>query len=197
MAGREQPLRDAWEQLLRVDERITGTAMLTALTAATHGDRDGSRIFVTVDLLARETGTSPATVKRALATMIDLGYLVRKRRGTRAGDGRTSASAYRLGVPLQLTSEPETPVDDARSTAHVRAVEAFSRAHSEGLKGSFDHSLGLTGEPLPVVTRDTRQRRPRWCGRCDEPTRQIEIGEDHQPRRCPACHPTTSSARSA
>ncbi|MEE6295707.1 hypothetical protein [Georgenia wangjunii] len=36
--------------------------------------------------------------------------------------------------------------------------------------------------------RLARERRPAWCGTCDEQTRQFE-DDDGRPARCPACHP--------
>ena len=53
----------------------------------------------------------------------------------------------------------------------------------------------------PALLEEARQQladadataRPPWCGQCDERTRQIELG-DGTPSRCPACHPSASTA---
>ena len=197
---RRQPFRDAWEQCIRADPRMTGSTLLVALVAASHGNRDGTCIMTSVKTLADECGLSVTTVKRALSALrpkSGAGYLERVERGTGSRNPDiVKSSSYSLAVPddLRLTGEPKIPVDNTLTRAHARAIDARTTAHPALNYSSSGTELGLTHEPLPVVTRDTRrQRRPAWCGQCDQTTRQIEVGEDLRAQRCPRCHPLRSA----
>ena len=42
--------------------------------------------------------------------------------------------------------------------------------------------------------RDSTGERPPYCGGCDERTRQLEVGDDARPVRCPRCHPAVAAS---
>ncbi|WP_189257330.1 hypothetical protein [Lentzea flava] len=54
--------------------------------------------------------------------------------------------------------------------------------------------VNALGKDLPAFPPDVEaglkeaRTRTRWCGTCDERTRQVEL-DDGRPARCPQCHP--------
>jgi hypothetical protein len=143
MTPRPQPLRFAWEQAIRKDRAITGTAKLVLFIAASYGNLDGSGITVSVETLAADTGKSVSAVQRAIAEGRASGYLIRARRGHRLGDGTAAVSIYRLALP----SQPQ-PVTGDRLRA---APGDVSTGQNGGLNRSKSTSQPVTHDRLPEV----------------------------------------------
>lgn len=149
---------------------------------------------ITLQLLAGVTGSSRRNLSRALVELLDAGWLDRV-----AGVGR--ASTY---VPLRRPRPVDNRVDDGAGTVDNPGADL---GH---IRPGFPADLGHIRPGLPASTLCTARarrreednpadrpvesaadggapRRPTWCGRCDQTTRQVEVGEHVE--RCPACHP--------
>ena len=153
--------RQAWrEQVIQL--RLPPGARLLAHHLAGLVRADGIGTVSVGELISR-TGLSRATVKRAIARLIDLRWLNRLVRG-----GYTPVGV-RLSVwQLRSPDEPVSPVDngvkgslsiDVRegSRAHSEPLSQGSRAHSEpvrGVKGSVWTPSRAQSEPLPLGSKD-------------------------------------------
>jgi hypothetical protein len=198
--GRRQPRRDAWEQLIRADPAITGTSLLVGLLAASHGDRDGTRIKMSQQTIGDQAGVSVPTVWRALTSLRKLGYLEQVHRGGRNGDGSTRPSEFHLAVPRAqlIMSDGLSPVDNPLSTIHQRAVEVFSTDHGSGLNYSNGGSQLITHDQQPVRPGLPGSAAATSCGRCHPTTHMLEDPITGLPiGRCPQCHPLHTKRKAA
>lgn len=93
--------------------------------------------FASTAQLAGDADCSPPTVKRATGWGRTAGMLVQTRRGHRLGDGRTSASEWRLRLPVDNSSQGVTG----------ETLNEISTAQPGSLNGSAGASQGLTPEP--------------------------------------------------
>lgn len=101
--------RYAWRRLVVRDPHLTDTTRRVLLELESYANPDGTNAHPGITRLATlptKTGTiSERTVRRALTTGLERGYLERTTRG-RAGRHRNSADVYRLAFP------PETWTHD-------------------------------------------------------------------------------------
>lgn len=82
---------------------------LLAFALATYADMNGSRVRPGVGRLSRVAGVTDRTVKRALATLRELGLIERVKQGNRwAGH----ADEYRLTIPTNLLDLPMLDPDE-------------------------------------------------------------------------------------
>ncbi len=82
---------------------------LLAFVLATYADMNGSRVRPGVGRLSRVAGVTDRTVKRALATLRELGLIERVKQGNRwAGH----ADEYRLTIPTNLLDLPMLDPDE-------------------------------------------------------------------------------------
>jgi hypothetical protein len=146
---------------------------------------------ITLAALVTVSGASRRNLSRALAELLTAGWLDRV-----AGNGR--ASTY---VPLRRPRPIGRPVDDdvdnpGGDLGHLRPGFAAKLGHIRpGLpaptlctaRGGRREEPTPSARPVDNVADGGAARRPAWCGRCDEATRQLEVA-DHV-ERCPACHP--------
>ena len=109
MAGRRagQPRRFGWEQRIRRDPEVTGSALGVLLLMATYGDLDGCGIKVGQDRLAVEAGCDVRTVRRAIDKATRRDYLRLVHRGHRITADRSTPSEYALQLPGEQ-SQPDT-----------------------------------------------------------------------------------------
>lgn len=90
--------RFEWERIVR-RVSMPPTTMLVALTLATYADIDGTRVRPGSDRLARVTGTSLATVRRALSWLRNHGLIEQMKQGNRWAK---QANEYQLSIPTNL-----------------------------------------------------------------------------------------------
>jgi hypothetical protein len=197
---RPQPLRDAWEQCIRADPRMTGTTLLVLAIAATYANRDGTALRVGVSRLCEDTGLAERSVRYAITAGIKAGYLHRERRGRRHGDVGI-VSEYRLTLPLPVTRDRLTPVDGAVDAARPTGTGMPVGMSPTGTIHSPNRHL-TTSQPAPGCTppvvdqeRPTRaQARARTreasCGRCmpNEPGCWLADHNGHRSAQHGPCH---------
>lgn len=100
--------RFEWERIIR-RVSMPPTVKLMALTLATYADIDGTRIRPGVERLVRVTGTSLATVKRALSWLREHGLIDRVKQGNRWAK---QADEYQLSIPVNLLEMELLPPDE-------------------------------------------------------------------------------------
>lgn len=93
-------------QLVRAYSSARGSARAVLTVIATHADRDGTGAFPGTDTIARESGFSPETVKRARRKLIALGEIEVVEQGTGSRSTR-----YRI----TLSPPVGEPVDNDRT----------------------------------------------------------------------------------
>ncbi|WP_337456598.1 helix-turn-helix domain-containing protein [Prescottella sp. D32] len=100
--------RFEWERIVRRVHMVQSTKLL-AFVLATYADMNGSRVRPGVGRLSRVAGVTDRTVKRALATLRELGLIERVKQGNRwAGH----ADEYRLTIPTNLLDLPMLDPDE-------------------------------------------------------------------------------------
>ncbi|WP_143087052.1 helix-turn-helix domain-containing protein [Geodermatophilus ruber] len=135
--------RFRWQLALRGDGELTATVRLVGLTASTHADRHGRRVFPGVALLARECALGERATRAALATLRDRGWLVRESSGSALGR-RAVADVYRLALPAG-TAAPHT--GDPNGTAAPRAGDRSRTAAPHAGDQVPEHRHFTTGTP--------------------------------------------------
>jgi DNA-binding transcriptional ArsR family regulator len=148
-----RPLRYEWDGTVR-RLALPPAVKLVAAYASQYADNEGKHIRPGVERLALETGYSPATVKRSLKVLRDLGLLVRVRSGSSQGR-RAVADEYRLVIPADIldradmvTSIDLSPVDNRPDQVSPMSPDP---ALAEQEQGSPDEprsdGTGLTSDP--------------------------------------------------
>jgi hypothetical protein len=176
-AADEIPLRFEWERVIKALP-MPPTVKHVALTLATYGDLDGASIHPGNDVLIADTGTSRATVTRALTYLRDVGLIVSV--GT-ANRRRRIAEEYRLAIPpTVLARVMDRAANQGSQRDLIGTVQGSHRALIESDQGSQRHDQGshrgrsgLTQSPhqlrdqlkttreTPVVNVSTDRARPR------------------------------------
>ena len=125
-----------------------GSEMLLALAMADHARDDGTRIWPSLDELARKTRQSRRTVQRQIAKMVDSGWLEQ----VRAATGRPGATneyrvraAWVAGEELPVTSANMSPVEDS--------TESQTGDRSTPVQVSEDIHTGDTSTPVEMAER--------------------------------------------
>lgn len=107
--------RFEWERKLRT-AALSPRGKTVALTMATYGNADGTRIFPSITQLSGDTGLSTRTVDRALKELRESGYIEQIKRGRAQGRGLDGfASSYRLTFPLAALPAQNNTTPMARS----------------------------------------------------------------------------------
>jgi hypothetical protein len=146
----EHPDRPQGRQHRQLDALIVLAGLLDAKTG--QGD-------VPVLELAKATGVSERTARRALAWAVQAGVIQRSRRGRGAGTATATASAWQLAVPRtpRLAASPE------RLAANSRGLAANSTKVAK--PGRRTKARG-TGTPIPPPASEVLAHREhcRDCG---------------------------------
>lgn len=148
-----RPFRYEWDGTVR-RLKLPPLVKLVAAYSSQYADNAGRHIRPGVERLALETQTSPATVKRCLKRLRDLGLLELVRSGSSQGR-RAKANEYRLVIPADLLErvelvtdvypdEPEQGSEVSRDPGRKQPSEATEQG-SPGEPCST--GTGLTGEP--------------------------------------------------
>lgn len=100
--------RFEWERIVR-RVRMGSANRNVALTLATYGNLDGTRVHPGVDRLSLVMEVSPKTVKRGLAWLREMGFIFRVKQGNRWAH---EADEYRLTIPGNLWEIPMLSPDE-------------------------------------------------------------------------------------
>lgn len=95
-----------WHKKLSGQQQLSGTEYRVLMVFFDHADSNGHRAFPSLEDVQGEACVSESTAKRAIRTLIELGWLVRTQRGGKR-NGKKFANVYSLGVPP--TWEPYIP----------------------------------------------------------------------------------------
>jgi hypothetical protein len=146
--------RFRWEKALR-EAPVTRNYLCTLLMLATYMDGDGTSGRPGAKLLGASCGMDERTVRRHLDAGVSDGYLVRKTRGNRRGDGTGVAAEYHTSLPLSAEASTglHGPVENASQPGKP--------ATSTGQNGSS------TGQQRPT-TNPTNQPNNQRLGLIDE-----------------------------
>lgn len=95
---------------------VASGTRLVAWVAASYANRDGTSVRPGLDNLIEDTGTSRATVLRALAWLRAEGWLVEVSSRRRAKtDTRGKSTVYRLTIPARLAAEVSSQMTEVSS----------------------------------------------------------------------------------
>lgn len=157
-----RPFRYEWDGTVR-RLKLPPLVKLVAAYVSQYADNDGRNTRPGVERLALETQTSPATVKRALKKLRELGLLVLVRSGSAMGR-RAQANEYRLAIPedllerVELVTEINVGTPDHSSPEILDpAAEDVPETPEQGSavirdlteQGSVATGTGLTCDPPP------------------------------------------------
>jgi hypothetical protein len=161
---REAPLRYEWERIVLADPDMPPMAKFVALALATYGDLDGRDVRPGNDRLVADTGTSRATVWRALAYLRDAKLIESAGPANRR---RGRAEEYHLRIPADhldrcrsrgpdgvvrggsgLTQRPKGAADQGSHRALIGADQG-SQGNRSGLT---QKQSGLTGKQIRAHT---------------------------------------------
>lgn len=150
--------------MVLADPDIPPMTKFVALAMATYGDLDGRDVRPSNERLVADTGTSPSTVKRALAYLRDE-KLIESVGG--ANRRRGLAEEYHLAIPVDylerhrsrgpdgiirggsgLRGSPEKPPDQG---SHRALIDADQGSHRPD-QGSHRPTSGLTGTRIRAHT---------------------------------------------
>jgi hypothetical protein len=143
------------------------TLKLVLLKLADQANDDGE-CWPSQRTICLDTGTSKASLNRALAALEAEGFLVRERRQT--ADGRRTSTKYHLQMPHVSSVRPgeashvspdDTTLSHSRDLGHVSPGETQTLSSFE----PSDNPQGVRANSLTVVTPNgTRSRNPAWDG---------------------------------
>jgi hypothetical protein len=161
--GGESPLRFEWERMVRALPLPPMTGYV-ALTLATYGDLDGRDIRPGNEALISDTGTSRATVWRALAFLRDVGLIESVQPASRR---RGIAETYCLATPADVLARVlarlAQPVDNPD-------VQGSQGALNGSVQGSQGNALGLTQKRLGLTGKRIRAQ-------CEPPPTQDHLSD--------------------
>lgn len=113
------PTVNDWQAALLATELKPPTLKHVALTLSLHADWDtGENAHPGAPRLADETGLVERTIRSALATLVDSGWLKLSARGGRTG-GKSVANVYSLLIPrhaVRCTLSSDSPLQLATGT---------------------------------------------------------------------------------
>lgn len=144
--------RFEWERKLRT-AALTPRGKAVALTMATYGNADGTRIFPSITQLSEDTGLSTRTVDRALKELREAGFIEQLKRGRAMGRGLEGfSSSYRLTFPLAVlpTENNTTPM------AHCFEDEADSETCGKLTAESKNNPPSVQNNPPSVQNNTTK-----------------------------------------
>lgn len=153
--------------------------------------REAPGCIATVRVLAAALGVSARTTRYLIRELVDGGWLdVAGREGGRTHDvdgGQGQGSIY---LPLRRR-RPGVSDSAALPRARLQDSAALSRVVHSSPRARKEEEGSLSLFEVDGLRSDApRRRRPPWCGRCSELTRQVER-DDGSASRCPDCHPLT------
>ncbi|MGD3153721.1 helix-turn-helix domain-containing protein [Tsukamurella tyrosinosolvens] len=123
------------------------TAQLYAIIAVFNRvNEHGEKAYLSAESLARNTGISDSSARRALKSLADRGILIRRERGGRSGDGQAWASTYALGQ-LTGSTDHRRPVDPVAQPVTGELLSEGSTAHSRDVNRSIVPSQPVTSDP--------------------------------------------------
>jgi hypothetical protein len=149
-----QPIgRYEWERILR-RAVLPKDVKYIALLLATWADPDGTRVRPGVAELAASAEQGEATVRRRVAVLRDLGFLILVSRGGGRG-GAGKAAEYRLSLPADLLERVELrpPGGGRRGLAPVSPLTQVSAHSAESSVDNPDSPISTVSaqsEPSPV-----------------------------------------------
>lgn len=101
--------RFEWERIVR-RVRMDKAHRYLALTMATYGNLDGTKVMPGVPRLARVMGVSEPTVKRGMKWLRETGFILRTKQGNR---WEKMSDQYRLTIPVDILElEMLSPEED-------------------------------------------------------------------------------------
>jgi DNA-binding transcriptional ArsR family regulator len=147
-----RPFRYEWDGTVR-RLKLPPLVKLVAAYVSQYADNEGRHTRPGVERLALETQTSPATVKRCLKKLRDVGLLDLVRSGSSQGR-RGKANEYRLAIPEDLLERvelvTEVNVDDTNRDHQVSRDPEPDEAMESTEQGSPDEpcsgGTGLTDD---------------------------------------------------
>ena len=142
----------AWEQ----NERTTGTTKWVLVTLCKYADADGSNCYPSLARLAADTNLVERTVRLALRSLEDAGYIAVEHRG------HVLTSMYRLPLYeqyLRRRGEADAPPNRSNEGNDVPLIEGNEmppsmpdEGHMTTVRGEYKGRQGGTTCPLPSNT---------------------------------------------
>lgn len=111
VAASEKFCKFTWHKKLGGQNQLSGTEYRVLMVFFDHSGSDGTRAFPSLEEVQGEACVSESTAKRAIRTLVALGWLVLTKRGGKR-NGVKFANVYRLAVPAMW--EPYTPAKKRR-----------------------------------------------------------------------------------
>jgi hypothetical protein len=155
---------------------VGGNEGMLALALADHAHDDGTRIWPSLDTLAKKTKQSRSSVRRHLKGMTDSGWLVLVRQSDGRAGGTNEyrihpgwiAGTFALGEGVNLTPSPDAvpacdlPVDNSGGEGVNLVGEGITAVVGEGVTAVVPESSGTVRNsqyPLtPVGTGDVNKK---------------------------------------
>lgn len=184
-------LRMDWMDVMALDKRLSATAFRVAGVIGTHFGNKSGMTYVSRQTLARVTGMSEATIKRAIMELSGLGYFKIERReigvrkdGRKAfgAKGKGGANVYLPAVDAEqisatnrgqrLIQRAEQSWDEIRNKSSAKRVtddplrstkQVTDDPLSDGHSGSNDNPMWVTGDP-PTLSSPTEKNSSRARG---------------------------------
>lgn len=137
-----------------------GSERLLALAIADHARDDGTRIWPSIDELARKTLQSRSTVQRQIRRMVAIGWLVPK--GTGTGRGHTNeysiCPAWIEGGPLPAMQEAAVARSQEQRESYPQGCQDDTLSREE--KGVIPEQKGVIQDVKGVIAMTPESSEP-------------------------------------
>jgi len=111
-APKVRPVKFEWTDVVAASDLPTSTKCL-AFYLAHKASADGTNVRPGQALMAAAISSSESTVRRAIATLLDRGYLAKVKKGHYTEPGVGRPNEYRLAIPTQRAPVTGDPVEIA------------------------------------------------------------------------------------